>query len=139
MPNLLLQKFPASKFTATTLLRFNAAANGEIAGLTIMGSEYGAIYVMKTKDGYKLIHSVGNCTLSERKELEICSLGRDENQIYLRARVYEGAEYGFSYSMDGVDYSDIGERRIATPGIWIGAKIGIFCINPSDVSGSGFA
>ena len=40
VPNLLMQKFPAEEFTATTKLTFTAKQNGEQAGLIVMGWDY---------------------------------------------------------------------------------------------------
>lgn len=40
VPNLLLQKFPAEEFTATTKLKVSAKADGQMSGLIVMGWDY---------------------------------------------------------------------------------------------------
>jgi hypothetical protein len=49
--------------------------------------------------------------------------------------VEEGALCQFSYSEDGQTFTPIGREFRAREGHWIGAKIGLFCINPNQESG----
>ena len=48
--------------------------------------------------------------------------------IYLRVTVGPNAICRFSFSVDGVNFSAIGEPFTARPGRWIGAKVGIFAV-----------
>ena len=45
----------------------------------------------------------------------------------------------FSYSLDGQEYSAIGREFKAKPGTWIGAKVGLFNINPNITASNGYA
>ena len=40
VPNLLLQKFPAEQFTATTKVKISADTDGESSGFIVMGRDY---------------------------------------------------------------------------------------------------
>ncbi|MGN0189941.1 MAG: glycoside hydrolase 43 family protein [Candidatus Cryptobacteroides sp.] len=57
-PNLLLQKFPADKFTVTAKVRFvpnpQLKEKGENGGLTVFGLDYFALRLVDTKDGVVL-------------------------------------------------------------------------------------
>ena len=50
VPNLLLQKFPAEEFTATTKLKVSAKADGQQSGLIVMGWDYSYLAVEKEGD-----------------------------------------------------------------------------------------
>ncbi|MEZ4893385.1 MAG: hypothetical protein R2778_10265 [Saprospiraceae bacterium] len=56
-PNLLLQKFPAPEFTATTSISWNVdtiAMNGKRAGLLVMGNDYAGLVIYRDNEGYKI-------------------------------------------------------------------------------------
>ena len=50
--------------------------------------------------------------------------------IYLRVLVGKNGVCTFSYSLDGRRYKQCGEQFTARQGKWIGAKIGMLCIEP---------
>ena len=56
LPNLLLQKFPANRFTATAKLTFlpSDAIIGERTGLVVMGMDYAMLSLEKTALGFSL-------------------------------------------------------------------------------------
>lgn len=47
-------------------------------------------------------------------------------RVYLRVEVNKNAECRFSHSSDGKRFDSLGEPFIAQPGMWIGAKVGLF-------------
>ena len=49
VPNLLMQKFPAEEFTATTKLTFTAKQDGEQAGIIVMGWDYSYLSIRKAE------------------------------------------------------------------------------------------
>ncbi|MFW5760105.1 MAG: hypothetical protein ACOCXH_03890 [Cyclobacteriaceae bacterium] len=61
------------------------------------------------------------------------------NSIYLRVTVDEQARCYFSYSLDGNEYVSFDEAFQATKERWIGAKVGIFVINPNIAESKGYA
>ena len=54
VPNLLLQKTPADKFTATTKIRFTAKDQNQYGGLIMMGLDYSALVIKRVGDEFQL-------------------------------------------------------------------------------------
>lgn len=54
VPNLLLQKTPADKFTVTTKIRFTSKAENQLGGLVMMGLDYSALVVKRVGDEFQL-------------------------------------------------------------------------------------
>jgi beta-xylosidase len=139
VPNLWLQKFPAPSFTATTKLTFTARADNEKAGMIVMGLNYAYVSVTKKPNGLYVTQTV--CTDADKQSLEKETPGvlLPANTFYLRVRVNEGAVCSFGYSIDGKNYSAIGNSFTARQGRWIGAKVGLFAVGPGDTSEMGYA
>ena len=58
---------------------------------------------------------------------------------FLKVSVSEKGICKFSYSTDGKEFVSLGTDFIAKPGVWIGAKVGLFCLNPNMQISKGFA
>jgi beta-xylosidase len=143
VPHLLLQKFPAPAFTATTKLNFQPSDEevGGETGLIIMGRDYSYLSVTDKKDGLYLAQTVAHEADSEGKGEEVASQYVDSNQLWFRVQV--SGEKGnvqtrFSYSTDGETFEPFGEAFKARPGGWIGAKVGLFASRPYENYDSGF-
>lgn len=144
VPNLLMQKFPAESFTATTKLKVSAKADGQQSGLIVMGRDYSYLAVVKEGDGFVLRQAI--CKNAEDGTTErIVPIGpltsrsykaglRDnyETELYLRVKVTKGGVCHFSYSTDGKRYTLVGEAFTSREGKWIGAKVGLFSTAPND-------
>ncbi|MDR3219989.1 MAG: glycoside hydrolase 43 family protein [Dysgonamonadaceae bacterium] len=132
VPNLLLQKFPAKDFTATTKITFLPASGitGERTGLLVMGLDYALLSLENTDKG--LVLSQNECRNADKGSPEKTNAGVavKENTIYLRVKVQPDASCIFSYSADGKKYQTLGIPFKAREGKWIGAKIGLFCSRP---------
>jgi len=137
--NLLLQKFPAPEFTATTKLTFDARFDGEEVGLVVMGMDYGAISMIRNNSKLE-IHTVF-CKQADKsgKEEITASKPVDSSIIYFRVEVRTGAECSFSYSTDGVSFSNIGSSFKAREGRWIGAKLGFYALRNGVINDAGSA
>lgn len=131
VPNLLLQKFPAPTFTAITKVTFEKAQDKEFCGLVVMGEKWAYIAITRTLQGYKLGYFEGAYTQCVNLTNEISSVQLGQDGCYLRVRVDEHAGCTFSYSTDGKIYLPIGNRFNAVKGRWIGAKVGLFAVNPN--------
>ncbi|MBN2317424.1 MAG: glycoside hydrolase 43 family protein [Acidobacteria bacterium] len=138
-PNLLLQKFPAQSFSVNTRIKFRPELPGEKAGLVIMGREWGYLALTKTETGLELGMYTGTYFQGYDKTEKIESVELDGNTGYLRVRVADNAVCEFSYSLDGATFHLIGKEFKATAGTWIGAKVGLFHINPNIADSSGYA
>ncbi len=139
VPNVLLQKFPASEFTVTTSLNLTSIAGGEKAGLIVMGTDYADITIRKTADGYQVTQSV--CRNADRgaAEEETAPVALRSGEIELRVQVSDGAVCQFSYSAGGAPFVNLGEQFTARPGRWIGAKVGLFAVRSGAMGESGYA
>ncbi|CAH0193488.1 Xylan 1,3-beta-xylosidase [Pedobacter sp. Bi27] len=141
VPNLLMQKFPADEFMATTKLLFkpNPKLENEKTGLVVMGRSYAQISIKSKKDGLYLIYGV--CQSADKgkaeNEKEITKL--KSGLVYFRVKVTNGAKCRFSYSEDGTRFTDVGDEFQATAGQWIGAKMGIFAARDTQTNDSGIA
>jgi beta-xylosidase len=137
--NLLLQKFMSPSFTATTKVTASPELVGEKSGLVIMGEEWAFLAVEKTKNGFELGMFKGTYYQGFDKTEKISSLEIPNSSCFLRVEVDEVNNCIFYYSLDGTDYHEIGEDFKAKKGRWIGAKVGLFSINPNIKGSDGYA
>jgi beta-xylosidase len=142
-PNLLLQKFPAPCFAATTRLDFSGAAFQDKAGLIVMGQEYAFIALNKTLTDIRLILVKGEGVEDLRRETVVTSVVLSSPTVYLRVNVQQDnerrAHCTFCYSLDGDTYTDLEYLFEAKPGKWLGSKTGIFCCNLEQTASTGYA
>ena len=139
VPNLLLQKFPAPVFTSTTRITFNPELRGERAGLVIMGRNWGYLAMTSNGSDMNLGMYTGTYFQGEDRTELIDAVPLGQNTCYLRVQVNSAAECRFSYSLDGQTFSAIGTEFWAAAGTWIGAKVGLFYINPNISDSAGFS
>ncbi len=142
LPNLLLQKFPGEEFIATAKVTLNSRFDGERFGLIVMGANYSLIGVERTGNNL----SVRRSTAIDADKGMAGDLGRAEvlsrditAPFYLRVTVSKGAISTFSYSSDGKDFRELGEKFTAREGRWIGAKIGFVFTRPGTFNDAGTA
>lgn len=138
--NILLQKLMAPAFTAATTLQVHTLSTGDRAGLAIVGTYYTCLCLEKTKTGYRIVLYEGK--RQDRKYLlpqELVSIAATANTIWFKVQVKEDATCTYAYSTDGKVYQPIGTTYKAEKGVWIGAKAGIFCLNPNILKSNGYA
>ena len=140
VPNVLLGKFPADEFRATTKLKFtpNIKIENEQCGLVVMGRSYGRIFLKSRKDGVYITY--GYCDKADKGNAEqFKELAKLEgNELALRVTVKPGGVCTFSYSYDDKNFTEAGNFK-ATEGQWIGAKLGVFCTRDTWINDSGYA
>ena len=142
VPNMLLQKTPADRFTATTKLRLTSKADNQYGGLIMMGLDYSALIAKRVGDEFLLQQVVCHAADKGKKEevTTIATLPATEKDvidykpgihldIYLRMQVDDG-KCSFSYSLDGKKFSKAGDVFKMREGKWIGAKIGLISVEP---------
>jgi beta-xylosidase len=140
VPNVLLQKFPAPDFTATTKIKFTANEDGERAGLVIMGSDYASVFITEKNQQVLVVQVVCMNALQNGKEQVIEEQPLQTDAIYLRVKVSSpDARCQFSYSIDGNHFVPVGNEFKAKPGKWIGAKVGLFVVSRPDARLGGYA
>lgn len=140
VPNVLMQKTPADEFMATTKVSFkpNEKIENERTGLVVMGQSYAALSLMSKKDGLYLVYSVCEKANKGGTEKETVITKLKNGELYLRVRMSAGAKCRFSYSTDGKSFTPAGTEFQATPGQWIGAKLGLFATRQTQINDSGW-
>jgi beta-xylosidase len=137
--NLLLQKFPAEEFTATTKVTLSPRFEGEKFGLVVMGYDYS--YVGVTNKGGQLY--VAQATVKDAEkgtpESENLPFQLKAKTFYLRVKVAKDAMCSFSFSIDGEKFTNLGVPFKAREGRWIGAKVGLFYTRPGKYNDAGSA
>jgi beta-xylosidase len=135
VPNLLLQKLPAREFSVTTLVDTSGLQQGDRTGLVMMGRNYSYLAIARTAKGLQLVYFI--CIEAEKNtsEIKLDAVSIKTSRVYLRVEVNENAGYQFSYSLNGKRFKPFGDARTAQPGMWIGAKVGLFSLG----SGHGYA
>ncbi len=139
VPNLLLQKFPSPAFQATAAITFKPLQEEEQTGLVIMGRDY-ALLSVKKKNG-KLWISQIICKDADKGSAEniVAEQPLHTQTFFLRVKVSSGALCEFSYSEDGTTFRPLGIAFTARQGIWIGAKVGLFCLRKTFSNDAGYA
>jgi len=135
--NLLLQKFPADEFTATTKMTFNARFDDEKTGLVIMGLDYSYLKVKQTAGQLSISQVI--CKNADKKgtETERESIKMKTNTFYLQVKVKAGGICNFFYSEDGKNFTAVGTNFTAREGKWIGAKIGFLALRNGIINDAG--
>jgi beta-xylosidase len=126
VPNLLLQKFSAERFTATVKVTLEPRFEGERFGLTVMGMDYSAISAMFKNNKLFVSQEIVKDADKGTKETEGEAKELSSKTFYFRVNVQKEAVCTFSYSIDGNTFSKIGVPFKAREGKWIGAKVGLF-------------
>lgn len=141
VPNMLLQKFPAEKFVATTKLAFtiNPKIKDERVGLIIMGQSYASIGLRSTKEGLNIVYTTCRNAVNGERETEKVLGSLSGKTVYFRVTVSENAKCEFSYSTDGEKFISTNETFQAEAGKWIGAKMGLFCTRSIVTNDAGYA
>jgi len=139
LPNLLLQKFPAPNFTATTKLTFTPRTDGEKTGLIITGLDYAYIFVEKRLEGLFVSHTIVKDAEKGTAEIAGKSIMVENNVFYLRVKVTEDSRAQFAFSTDGKNFTGVGESFTARKGKWVGARVGIFAVRTGKTRETGYA
>ena len=142
VPNLLLQKFPAPTFTATTKISLTPedAKSGKTAGLIVMGMDYATLSISHDEKGYFIKQTEAINAINGSPEKVIASERLNRNEAYFKVEVLApDAICQFSFSENGKEFKEIGKPFKAQPGKWIGAKVGLFSISTQEANRGGYA
>ncbi|MBX3427524.1 MAG: glycoside hydrolase 43 family protein [Pirellulales bacterium] len=124
-PRLLLQKFPAPAFAATTLVDLPQESGDLRAGLIVAGRSSAGILVSRS-EGVPLIEQfVQDETAPPPPRSHGAAAAGLDQPTWLRVEVALGGLCQFSYSFDGREFIELGRPFPATAGHWIGARVGL--------------
>lgn len=142
VPNLLLQKFPAPNFRATTKVSLfpEEAVKGKTAGIIIMGTDYATLSISHDENGYFIKQSEVINAINGNEENINDEARLKSNVVYFQVDVSApNSICQFYYSEDGEKFKKIGKTFKAQPGKWIGAKVGIFSVSSQEAKRGGYA
>jgi beta-xylosidase len=150
VPNMLLQKLPAEKFTVTTKFRLTSKNDHQQGGLIMMGRSYGALVVERTGEKFVLKQLAGlnadagkpetSTVLATLKPTYVEPIEYHRAyclDIYMRMSVTDGMAT-FAYSRDGKHYTTVGDSFKLREGKWIGAKMGFVATDSNAKGDLGF-
>ena len=141
VPNLLLQKFPAPAFSASTKISLHPeeAKAGKTAGLIVMGMDYASLNISHNEDGFFLEQNEAINAIDGSKETTNEKVKLKSNSAHFKVEVSAPkAICQFSYSENGKRFKKIGKPFKAKEGKWIGAKVGVFCISSQEAKRGGY-
>ena len=123
--NLLLQKWPAPAFTARARLDPDELREGDEAGLVVFGLDYATLAVERTARGLTLRRAI--CAGADKGNVETLEANAPigSGPVELAVEVAADATCRFAYAQGGTR-RPIGGTFAATPGLWVGAKVGVF-------------
>jgi beta-xylosidase len=142
VPNLLLQKFPAPSFTASTIITLHPeeAKSGKTAGLIILGMDYATLSMSHDENGFFIQQTEAIEAIDGSEESVIEKVRLKTNRAYFKVEVSApDAICQFSYSEDNKLWKKIGKPFKAKEGKWIGSKVGLFCISTPAAKRGGYA
>ena len=107
--------------------------------MLVMGQDYQYIS-LKRSEG-KLLVRVARCMEADKGTAEEVLFSEEvkSGEIFFGVNVTPGALCKFSYSTDGMVYTEAGDAFTARAGMWIGAKIGFFALRDSFTNDAGCA
>lgn len=126
-PNLLLQKFPAPEFVATTRVQLGPQSR-QTAGLIVFGMDYAYVAVRRAEGGVEVVMARAIHADSGAAEEVVARAPIASDGAELRVSIDEGARCRFAWSTDGAHFAEIGEPFVARQGKWVGAKVGLFAM-----------
>ena len=123
----------------TTKIESHIFLNGERCGLVIMGTEWAYIAFVKNNDSLFIRTCEGKYERCDEATRLTGSVPADSDACFFRVTADTSGQCLFSYSHDNIKFSQLGDPFKAKKGKWIGAKAGLFCVNPNMKESEGYA
>ena len=130
IPNVLAQKFPAQTFAVETQLELISPQSGEEAGLIVLGRNDATLGLLAGANGVKLVWRVDGELKFQAKV--------STRSIQLMVAVEAGGICRFSFCA-GDAWTELPQTFAAQPGVWIGAKVGIYSVRRQSQPTTGVA
>jgi beta-xylosidase/pectate lyase len=150
VPNLMLQKLPAERFTATAALRLSPKSDGESAGLVVFGPDYAWVGLRRVNGEPRLVvRSLKNAkdATGDSPEEELVNEPAPGATVVLRVTMTAGGHYqfsggqasGLSSPAPGLSFRRLGPEFTARAGDWVVAKVGLFAVGRPGSAPLGYA
>jgi beta-xylosidase len=139
----LLQKLPAEEFTVSARIDATRLAMDERAGLVVMGRDTASIAVRRRAHWFAIVRSTGKDVDAAGADAEAPEAAQSEGVsptgvLTLRATFSRGGRVRLYAIPDGGKPVERGPEFIARPGVWVGARVGLFA-SRQDAPGRGVA
>ena len=129
----MLQKWPAPQFQITACIHLDGLQEGDAAGMVSQCGHYTGLLVQKKGGKLVLQQRTGNWTKEDETRRDVVALPDGTKVLYLRMSVKQETEVSYQYSLTGEGtYIPAGETVEATPGRWVGVKVGLTAIHEGD-------
>ncbi len=139
MPSVLSQRLPGPSFTAVASLQLEPAADGERAGVVVLGTDYSWIGLRRQGGRMEIARAVCSKAGEGGREEVVASAPATASTVVLRVDVDQAARCRFAYSFDGRTFTALGPEFQAVPGRWVGARLGLFALAPPGAPATGHA
>lgn len=126
-PNVLLQKFPAPEFSVATRMELPSGHSHIRARLVVMGERYAALEARREDAGYMVRLMVSGACVGVAVSVA------EASDVTLMVRVDNGGLCRFGIATAIAPFYQVGPAFQAVPGVWIGAKVSLFCIRLSQL------
>lgn len=134
LPQLFMQKVPYLNFSVKTKCRLNLVNDGDETGFVMFGREYAYICVVRI-DGQNYLE-IRKGTIGGETDETLCrSQHYDESYVTFQvsAKYEETNKLAFRFTFGGSAFT---HKFYAAPGVWTGAKLGIYSRASSESKGS---
>jgi beta-xylosidase len=128
-PNLLLQKFPARSFTVETLLEFVPKQTDEEAGLIVTGESFATLALERKDSSNQIVMRING--------IQKFVQDHAPDVVKLRVAVKDDGLCIFSFATND-DFMTIPQTFSARKGVWIGAKLGLYCLKRLKYAPTGY-
>jgi beta-xylosidase len=139
VPSLLFQKFPAPTFVAAARFDTRMLRDGERAGLLVMGLDYAYVAAAKSASGLSVVRAT--CMQADKGTREAIDAAAAVSGEWFEFRVAVdlNASCQFAWRVDGGSFTPVGPAFAARPGMWIGARVGVFAAAQAGAAAAGHA
>lgn len=133
VPNLLIQKWPAPEFKVTACLHLDQMAEGDVAGMVSQCGHYNGLLAIKQDGRLTLQQRTGNWTKDDEIRADLGEVEQDT--LYICMKVKDSLLVSYEIGYDETHLEPVGEVYEASPGRWVGVKVGLAAFNEKNTEG----
>lgn len=141
-PNAMTQIPQHKAFSAVTKVRLNGDKTGDMASIGMIGHSYAYMGLIKTEKGNQLAVYSGKVINKEFEGLAEENLDAscliEGDTAYLKLEVFTNKTFRFSWSLDGIRYTNTGKAYPLCRATWTGAKLCLWSSNKNNCMSEGF-
>lgn len=133
LPQLFMQKTPYTDFSVKVKCRLNLMRDGDETGFVVFGKSYA--YICAVRSGGQNYLEIREGKIGAESDVTLCSAQPwDEEYVVFQAsvRYEEKNRMTYRFSFGGSAFT---HKFYASAGVWVGAKLGIYCRSSEKESG----